>query len=543
MGVCARLLIVIVFLWSGASGGVNAAAPPSTSVLLGSPVFQPSADHPVGWRGDGTGRYPGATPPIQWDRKKNGDGYTTEGILWMTPLPNKGVSSPIIVGDRIFLTAEVADLVCLDKRTGRMLWIRSNPEFDGLDQEHRNANPEHAEKMKLLLAQLPAIDAAMVEELNAHMVGAATSDRRPPTGALTKKREIQKEILSEQLAIDGKKSEYALYGAQNVFGYAGPTPTSDGKRICVFFATGVAACYDLDGNRQWIVRGKGGGAEHGNFASPVLCGNQLVVWANELRSYDTASGKLLWTNRCQPRNTYGSPFALKSGGEFVVASQNGTFVRLRDGKLLWNKGDGFSFDDAVPTPIVEHGMIYAHGGYKDEVGFKAYKIPASTDEAGKIAPAFTFKTEWADDELPVDPKRNAFDRSFTASPLFVDGLVYRLSQAGGLIVNDATTGEVVYRKVLPMNPLTSYWNWAGASTSPTLSGNYIYLMDNQGTAIVIERGRKYKEVAKNLLQDLSRDDGRGKGGKLQIQYLSTPVFDGERMYYRTDNYLFCIGNR
>src|SRR5271155_3398963 len=67
--------------------------------LLGSPKYMPSPDRPVGWRGDGTGRYPGATPPTAWGRKHAGSGYETKNILWATPLPNGGVSCPIIVGN------------------------------------------------------------------------------------------------------------------------------------------------------------------------------------------------------------------------------------------------------------------------------------------------------------------------------------------------------------------------------------------------------------------------------------------------------------
>jgi len=65
-----------------------------------------------------------------------------------------------------------------------------------------------------------------------------------------------------------------------------------------------------------------------------------------------------------------------------------------------------------------------------------------------------------------------FDRSFTSSQLLADGLMYRVAEGGGLIVNDATTGDVVYRKVLAaMKPRTQYSNWAGASASPTLAGS------------------------------------------------------------------------
>ena len=163
---------------------------------------------------------------------------------------------------------------------------------------------------------------------------AATSALPKPLPAMTKKRELRKQILAEQLVIDGKKNEYMLYGAQNVFGYAGPTPVSDGKHVCAFFATGVSACYDLDGNRKWIVRAKGGGAEHGNFASPMLCDNQFIVWGGfETRSYDVETGKWLWSNGGQGGNTYGSLFRIEVGKEQVAAFQSGFFTRVARRKI------------------------------------------------------------------------------------------------------------------------------------------------------------------------------------------------------------------
>ena len=512
-----------------------AASLDAAGALLGSLKFAPTPERPIGWRGDGSGRYPGATPPTAWSRTTNGDGYATTGIVWMTPLPNASAATPIIVGDRIFLTSEVFDLVCLDKATGRVLWIRSNPEFEGLSVEERKANPDYAEKLTPLLPELTKANADAVAALNARLATAATTNAtRTLEPVLKRKRDLEKQISDHQLAID--KKLFARYWGQAVFGFSGQTPTSDGKHVCVFFTTGVAACYDLEGNRQWITRGSGGGSEHGNFASPLLVGNRLVVWANELRAYEVDSGKLAWTNAAKAFNTYGSLVRLESGGESVACFQWGFFARVRDGKPVWDKG---VFGDSVATPIVEGDTIFARGGYPKfndkNGGLKAFKIPANTD-SGKLTVAYELKEQWADDELVVDKQKNPFDRGYVASPLFVDGLIYQLTQGGGLVVSDAATGAVVYRKVLPLKPRTQYWNWAGCSASPTLAGKYIYLLDNQGTTLVIQPGREYREVARNFLAEF-------KDGKEQAQMLATPVFEGTRMYYRTPGYLCCMGEK
>jgi outer membrane protein assembly factor BamB len=479
----------------------------------------PAPETYFGWRGDGSGRYPTAKPPTVWARKKG----ATQGIVYMTRLPNGGVSCPIIVGDRIFLTTEVSDLVCLSKADGRVLWIRSNPEFEGVPAEERKAFAG----LEPLSAQLAKLNADLVDQCNT-----APAGNRNPLAAQAKKAEVEKQIEKELGAIDKKRFERNW--AQAVFGFAGPTPVSDGKRVFAFFTTGVSCCYDLNGNRKWIARGAGMGSEHGNFASPVLCGNRFVVWSNEMRGYDADTGKLVWTVPAKSNNTYGSLFRVFAG-EWVAGFQSGYFVRVRDGQPIWGN---YVFGDAVPTPIVEGGHLFAWMGYPvvggDKAPFKAWKLPGSA-EAGKVSAGWDFKMEWAPDEMPVDKKKNPFDRSFCASPLFVDGLIYQMTEGGGLFVNDAASGELVYRKILPMKPKTEYWGWAGASASPTLAGKYIYLMDNQGTTVVIQAGRVYKEVAINVLED-------SKDGKTQEQNVSTPVFEGSRMYYRTPGYLYCIGS-
>jgi outer membrane protein assembly factor BamB len=531
MKTLARLGVLCMALGSGPAESAEPAG--GSTGPMGSPKFTATPEHPVGWRGDGSGRYPGATPPTKWERKKSGSGYAASGIAWALPLPNTGVSCPIIVGNRIYLTVEPWDLMCIDKNSGQILWIRTSAPFEGLSPEDRKGNPDIETKLVPLLAQLQKSNEDVAASLNSKVATAATSGPKDSSGPVQKKKDLEKQINDAQNAVN--KKLFTLNWAQAVFGYAGPTPVSDGKRVYAFFTTGVSVCYDLDGNRKWIARGSGDGSEHGNFASPILGAGRFVVWANEMRGYDTETGKLAWTTPAKSFNTYGSMFKVQAGGELVAAFQSGYFARMRDGQKIW--GDQ-SFGDSVQTPIVEGGLIFARMGYPIAQGeggsFKAFKIPASAEGGGKPSPAYVFKMDWAEDELPVDKKKNPFDRGFVASPLLADGLIYNITEGGGLFVNDAATGELVYKKVLPMKPKTEYWNWAGVSASPTQAGKYIYLMDNQGLTIVLQPGRVYKEVAQNLLEE-SRD------GKSQEQNVSTPIFEGSRMYYRTPSTLYCIG--
>lgn len=515
-------LAPLVCLFAFLIGTAYAAEP----AQLGAPNFMPTPEETVGFRGDGSGRYPGATPPIIWSRSKEG---VTKNVVWAAPLPAGSVASPLVVGDKIFITGEVYDLACLEKKTGRYLWIRSSPEFEGLDEEERKATPAYAEVLAPLAAQLTQANAEVVEGLNAQFLGGKAGAAGP---ALGKKREIEKQIQAAEMAISAK-----LYGRdwrQAVFGFAGQTPASDGKHVCSFFTNGISVCYDLDGNRKWTHRGPGFASEHGNFTSPVICGNRFAVWAYEMRGYDVETGKTIWSFPASGSNTYGSMFKFKIGNDWVAAHQCGYFARASDGKKLF--GD-MIFGDSISTPIVENGVLFSNLGYPrvngSGGGFFAYPIPAS--ETGKFTPTYGFQGDWAADEIPVSEKK-PFERGIVASPLCADGLIYRMTEAGGLMVNDAKTGAMVYRKVLPMQAITQYWTWAGASTSPTLAGKFIYLMDNQGTTVVIDTGRQYREVARNVIEEVW-------DGKNRVQNLTTPVFDGTRMYYKSPSFLYCIEGR
>jgi outer membrane protein assembly factor BamB len=68
----------------------------------------------VSWRFDGNGHFPGSRPVTEWAEGKN--------VLWKTPVDPGGYSSPVVVRDRVFVTAEMGSLICLDLADGKMLW-------------------------------------------------------------------------------------------------------------------------------------------------------------------------------------------------------------------------------------------------------------------------------------------------------------------------------------------------------------------------------------------------------------------------------------
>jgi hypothetical protein len=68
----------------------------------------------VSWRFDGSGRFPSIQPPSAWQRDRH--------ILWKTPVEVGGYSSPIVARDKVFVTAEMGSLICLNLADGKVLW-------------------------------------------------------------------------------------------------------------------------------------------------------------------------------------------------------------------------------------------------------------------------------------------------------------------------------------------------------------------------------------------------------------------------------------
>lgn len=77
------------------------------------------------WRNGGNGLYPNTTAPIDWDKK--------DSVLWKVETPVWGNARPIIVGDKLFYTAEPAELICADAKTGKTLWQTTNSLEDVID--------------------------------------------------------------------------------------------------------------------------------------------------------------------------------------------------------------------------------------------------------------------------------------------------------------------------------------------------------------------------------------------------------------------------
>ncbi|MCW8133533.1 MAG: PQQ-binding-like beta-propeller repeat protein, partial [Planctomycetota bacterium] len=453
--------------------------------------------------------------------------YETKNIAWMTPMPGSSWSSPIVVGDRVFVGADIATLVCVNKADGRVRWMRSMSYYHAIAEEERKKVPDLAPKAQ----QLDALTDELVADLNA----AVGPDGMKADGNKALHEKIKKKIDLERGIRDamGKADKQYNYW-ENDRSTTTPTPVSDGKYVYVSYMGGnkgigahIVACYDLDGKQIWMhFTGQTGIAEHGAHATPALSGNVLVFASGRtLTGYDKATGKELWKNSKVDLGCAGaSPVAIKvDGADAVYVPETGIY-RSADGEQLWNS----DLRNSIVTPALVDGTFYGIASINNQLHYYAMTVGSG----GK--PSVLVKKPWKEIGLEMP---GTFTNSIIGSPLYDNGLYYVASEGGALTVVDAKAGKPVYTKALEsLCPRLTWVFVVGICTGPTMAGKHIHIRDDQGQTLVIEPGPQYKELAKNVLWEL-RNDGN------QNEPQSNPWYEGGRMYYRTQGFLYCIGEK
>ncbi len=455
-------------------------------------------------------------------------GYETKNIVWMAPMPGPSWSSPIVVGAKVFINADDGTLVCLNKADGRTLWTRSTTYYDAVSEEDRKAFPELAAKVE----QLHQMMETLPDDLNA----ALSVDGGKAEGNTALREKIKRKLdLERDIRDTMSKSDKVYRTWNNDRGWTTATPVSDGEHVFVALYGGqkglggnVVACFDLEGKRIWShFTGQSGVGEHGTHSTPALSGKYLVHLSGAtIFAYDKATGAVVWTQKTKGYTATGaSLIALKAGRVDAVYVPEAGIYRTADGAELW-KSDVVS---EIPTPSLVSGVVFGISGGQPEQLF-AFRVPPLAGDA--VQPVFLGKAPWkgVGPELP-----GQFTNTIIGSPLYHNGLFYVVSEGGELTVVDVSTGKAVYTQPLEdLNPRLTWVFRVGISTGPTLAGKYIHIRDDQSQTLVIAPGRKYQELAKNVLWELQPD-----GNQQESQ--SNPFYEGKRIYYRTQSFLYCIG--
>ena len=436
--------------------------------------------------------------------------YDSKNILWMTELPGRSNATPIVVGDRIFVMAEPDQVLCLDRKTGRVLWLASVSYHDALTAAERQGNAAYRTKVDPLIGRLK-------EE----------KDRARRAELRAKLKLVLSEIDSSRFEIKANGHFEAHFG---IVGLTTPTPVSDGKNVYVWCNNGVAACFDLDGKRQWITRIDVGALSYGS--SPALAGGILAVFNNRLFGLDARTGQVRWR---QPRvsNNNGAVLPARIAGTPVFVSQKAAIVRAADGKILFRTREE-SGDTGWAPPVILGDIVYS-------LKYGVAQLTAF-DFAGVRGEEWKPKTEVLSlpEEISRGPKGNWVDRWTAGSPLVLDGLAYTIDIYGCLYAVDLKTKRMVYCKETELRGLMHY-NAVPVAASPTLVGKHIVVQDNQGTALVLEPGRAFRQRGKNRIAT-QLDRWWPIPAQETLSY-APPVLDGNRLYLRGERYLYCIGEK
>ena len=359
-------------------------------------------------------------------------------VLWKTPIPGIAVSSPIIWGDRVFVTTAIGD-GDTTFRTGL----------------YGDVKP--------------------VDDLSTHTWRIYAADRR--TGAILWQRDVF--TGAPQVKRHTKSSQ------------ANSTPATDGRHVVAVFGTiGLLVCYDADGTKLWQrdigVVDNGWfldpSYQWGHSSSPIIHGTSVIVQVDQQRgsfigAFDLATGKPVWrTERPDEISTWATPTVVSGprGDEIVT---NGTKIRGYDaatGRLLWTLGPNSEI--TVGTPVAGQGVVYVTGGYPPVRPVYAVRAGASGDISLPKGDTSSQAIAWSNDR----------EGTYIPTPLLYRGILYTLNSNGILTAYDAGSGERLYRARV---------GGGGAfAASPVAADGRIYLASEDGDVYVVRAGRAYTEL-------------------------------------------------
>lgn len=367
----------------------------------------------------------------------------TENVAWKIDIPGRGWSSPVVAGDRIFLTSVIS--AGAEEPPKKGLYIGGNREAAPAD-EHR--------------WMVYAVDWK--------------------TGKLLWEREVHR----------GQAPPRHLKNS-----YASETPATDGERVFAYFASAGVFCLDRDGKVLWSQPMKPLPMRYGwgTAASPVLHKGRLyIVNDNEQQSYlaafDAKTGKEIWRVPREEPSNWATPFVWENGRRTEIVTSGRRRVRAydEDGKVLWELGGMSSI--TIPTPFAKLGLLFLASGYVGDQTRPVYAVRpgAAGDISLKPGETSNASIAWY---LPQGGPYNP-------SPLVYGDYYYTLLDRGFLTCHDARTGKEIYPKQR-IDPAASAF-----TASPWAYNGKIFALSEDGDTFVIEAGPQFKLAGKNTLDEM-----------------------------------------
>ena len=434
-----------------AVAGSPAPSTPSTPPAPSTPTSPPApavsrATGPRNWpsfRGDGaSGNGDGQRAVTEWDVASG------KNIKWKTPIPGVANSSPIVWGNRIFVTTAISKDGNNTFKTG-------------------------------LYGDVKPVDDLSVHEWKVYSLDKATGkilwERSVTTGAPKTKRHP-------------KSSQ------------ASSTPVTDGRRVvAVFGSAGLLVAWDYNGKELWRVNlgvlDSGWfldpSFQWGHSSSPIIYRNSVILQADVQKdsyvaAWDLTTGKPLWkTPRTDEISTWGTPIIARAADGHEELVTNGTKVRGYDpatGKQLWTLGPNSEI--TVGSPVASNGLVFVTGGYPPVRPIYAIRpgaegdisLPKGQDKSQSIA--------WS----------NMTEGTYIPTPIVYGGLLYTLNINGVVNAYNAQTGERAFRGRVGTG--------GSFAASPIGADGKLYVASEDGEVYVLNASAGLTQVAKNDMKEV-----------------------------------------
>ncbi len=330
------------------------------------------------WRGpSANGLSRTANPPTEWSETKN--------VRWKVEIPGRGHSTPVVWGDRLFLTTAIPV---------------------GLEGQ-----AQHAPRGTLSSRGL-------------HRFVVMAIDRK--TG-----KTAWQQVANE---VEPHEASHVDHGS-----WASGSPIVDGQRLFAYFESFGLYAYTLDGKLLWKkdLGRKRMRNQFGEGSTPVLHGNTLVVVWDHLGgesfvvALDARDGKELWRQPRKEIDTWATPLVREVNGRAQVIVPAMNRIRgydLETGSIVW-EGDGLTMNP-IPSPVYDDELVYLMSGFQGN-DLRAIRL----DKAKGVIDG-TEAVAWSFDR----------DTPYVPSPILVDGVLYFLkTNSGVLSAFEARTGKPLFQ--------------------------------------------------------------------------------------------------
>lgn len=276
--------------------------------------------------------------------------------------------------------------------------------------------------------------------------------------------------------------------------HADSTPVTDGRYVIAMFGSHGMYAYDLNGKLKWkqdlgvLDSGWFYDAdyqwEHGS--SPIIYKDLVIIQADVqkdsfIAAYDIKTGKLMWKTPREEISSWGTPTVYEGKARTEMITNGSKAIRGYDpvtGKELWRLTP--NSEVTTPTPFVAHDLIYVTSGYAPIQPIYAIKPGAVGDITLKDGKESSDAIAWS-------KQRGG---PYMPTPVVYGDLLYTCSNQGVLAAYNAMTGERVYQERLGGK--------GGAFTaSPVASDGKLYLSSEDGDVFVVKAGPKYELLATN----------------------------------------------